>query len=363
MTTRTDGGPPVLVTGVAGFIGSHLAAALAADGARVVGIDDFDPFYDRTLKEANLARIDPDRLELVEADIRDGAAMRAAVERHRPHVVYHLAALTGVRPSITAPARYVDVNVGGLTSVLEAARAGGVERIVFASSSSVYGNNRKVPFAEDDPLEGPISPYAATKRAGELLCQTYCHLYAMRIGCARLFTVYGPGQRPDLAISRFMRAMSAGEPITMYGDGDSSRDYTFVDDVVAGLRATAGVLADRPLGFCRIWNLGGARPVTLRELVEAIAGVTGCVPRVDRLPPQPGDVERTFADLSRSRAELGYAPATALEEGLARQWAWMRERDQGSGFGVQEERAAAPSEPVTIVAAPHGCVPVADPKP
>lgn len=320
-----------LVTGAAGFIGSHVSAALLERGDRVIGLDSFDPFYGRPLKEANLGPLRGDRFHLVEADIRDRAATADLLVRFRPDSVIHLAALAGVRPSIAEPARYTSVNVDGLVSMLDATRAAGCARFLFASSSSVYGNNRKVPFAETDPVDEPISPYAATKRAGELICHAYSHLFGLAVGCARLFTVFGPAQRPDLAISRFMKLIAAGRPVPMFGDGTSSRDYTYVSDIVDGCLAADAVLAERGAGCFRIWNLGGSRPVALRDMIDAIAAVVGRPAAIDAQPPQPGDVDRTWADLARSRAELGYEPRVPFEEGLRRQW----ERSQVSNLKSQ----------------------------
>ncbi len=318
----------VVVTGAAGFIGSHLSAALLARGDRVIGVDNFDHFYDRGLKLANLAPLAPGRFELVESDIREREAIEALFRRTEPDALFHIAALAGVRPSIAHPGRYASVNVEGLVSVLEAARASECRRVVFASSSSVYGDHRTVPFSETDPVDEPISPYAATKRAGELICHTYSHLFGLSIGCVRLFTVFGPAQRPDLAISKFMRLVAADEEVPMFGDGTTSRDYTYIDDIVGGVLAVDDHLAARSApggaGFCRIWNLGGAHPVTLGAMIDAIGGVVGKPPRIRRLPMQPGDVERTWADLTRSRAELGYEPKTSLEDGLKKQWAWTQ---------------------------------------
>ncbi len=314
----------IVVTGVAGFIGSHLSASLLARGHRVTGVDNFDPFYERDAKQANLERVRDDRFELVEADIRDGEAMVALFERERPDTVFHIAALAGLRLSLQDPARYASVNVEGLVSVLEAARAAGCRRFVFASSSSVYGNAAKPgPFSETDPVDSPISPYAATKRAGELICHTYADLFDISIGCLRLFTVYGPAQRPDLAIGKFMRLIAEDRPVPMFGDGTTSRDYTYVDDIVAGALAADTRLGAERSGYFRIWNLGGSHPVTLREMIESIGRVMGRTPRVEQQPMQPGDVQRTWADVSRSRSELGYEPGTPFEEGLRRQWEWV----------------------------------------
>jgi UDP-glucuronate 4-epimerase len=316
----------VVVTGAAGFIGSHLCASMVAAGRRVIGIDNFDAFYPRALKQANLERVwarcgANATFEFVQADICNAPNMRELLQHHRPAAVFHMAALAGVRPSIAEPARYAQVNVNGTVSVLDAARSAGCRDLIFASSSSVYGNNKKVPFSEDDPVEEPISPYAATKRAGELICHTYAHLFGMRIAALRLFTVYGPCQRPDLAISRFMRLIAAGEEVTMFGDGTSSRDYTYIDDIVQGMIAAFNVLGQRKEGgFFRIWNLGNSHPITLAEMIDSIARAVGKPARIKRLPPQPGDVERTWADLKRSRSELGYLPQTTFVEGLRRQF-------------------------------------------
>lgn len=325
MTLPDHDGRPVLITGAAGFIGSHLAAALVARGRRVVGLDNFDPFYDRAIKKHNIATLDPSLFTFVECDIRDAEAVSRVTDTHRPGVIHHLAALAGVRSSIEQPARYASVNLDGLLTVLEAARRCDCRQLLFASSSSVYGDNSKAPFAEDDPVNAPISPYAATKRAGELLCHTYSHLYGLSIGALRFFTVFGPAQRPDLAISSFMRRIAASQPVPMFGDGTTSRDYTYIDDIIAGVLAAHRVIADSDDGFFRIWNLGGSHPVTLSEMIRAIADVIGRKPRIDQLPMQPGDVQRTWADLTRSRAELDYEPATSFHDGLARQWSWLQQ--------------------------------------
>ncbi len=320
--------PPVrrfILTGAAGFIGSHLVRALTARGDRVVGIDNFDPFYARSLKEANLAPLAGDRFELVTADVCDRAAMCEAFRGARPDAVVHLAALAGVRPSVRDPARFAQVNVGGLVSVLDATLAAGCRRFLFASSSSVYGNAATVPFSEADRADEPISPYAATKRAGEMICHAYAHLHGMSLASVRLFTVYGPAQRPDLAIASFMRRISAGEVIEMFGDGSTSRDYTYIDDIVAGVLAASDLVAGADPGFCRTFNLGGSHPVTLEDMIAAVAAVVGREPRVRAVAVPAGDVERTFADLTRSRDELGYDPRTPFSEGLERQWRWMEE--------------------------------------
>jgi UDP-glucuronate 4-epimerase len=247
----------------------------------------------------------------------------------RPTSIFHLAALAGVRPSIEAPARYASVNVDGLVSVLDAARRCECRRIAFASSSSVYGNNAKTPFAEIDPVDEPISPYAATKRAGELICHTYAHLFGMRIAALRFFTVYGPAQRPDLAISKFINLISAGHEVPMFGDGSTSRDYTYIEDIIHGVLAAHRHLEKQPEGFFRIYNLGSDHPIALAELIQSIARVVGKPARIKSLPRQPGDVERTWADVSRARAELGYAPRTPFHEGLQQQWRHVARLSRG----------------------------------
>ena len=311
----------VLVTGAAGFIGSHAAEALTARGYRVVGVDNFCDFYDRAWKEMNLRSISRP-VDVEEIDITDGAGISALVARTKPTAILHLAAMAGVRPSIEQPAYYARVNVEGTTHLLEAARLNGVKRFVFASSSSVYGNLAKVPFAEDDPVAEPISPYAATKRAGELIGYTFHHLYKLPVACLRFFTVYGPRQRPDLAIHKFTRLISAGNPVPFFGDGGTSRDYTYVDDIVAGIVAALERI-DR-FGY-RAYNLGGSSPVSLTELVQGLERAIGKSAILDRRPLQPGDVRRTFADLSRASAELGYEPTHTLDEGLAKFVGWFRE--------------------------------------
>jgi UDP-glucuronate 4-epimerase len=316
-----------LVTGAAGFIGSHLCERLVGAGHRVVGVDNFDPFYPESVKRANLAglRADP-RFTLVEADIRDPEEMGAAVDGAAGgsiDVVVHLAARAGVRPSIEEPFLYSQVNLDGTVAVLEWARRRGVRRFVFGSSSSVYGNNAKVPFSEADPVDHPISPYAATKRSGELLCHSYHHLYGMSVVCLRFFTVYGPRQRPDLAIHKFARLMADGLPIPMYGDGTTERDYTYVDDILQGVEGAIRYTArDQPV--FEIVNLGESRTTTLARLIDLIGAELGVRPKIERLPLQPGDVQRTFADVSRARELFGYEPTTPVEEGIPRFVHWFR---------------------------------------
>jgi UDP-glucuronate 4-epimerase len=288
-------------------------------------VDSFDDFYDPLVKRGNLeGALAGGGFSLVEADIRDPGLARAvaAAGGEGAGAIVHLAARAGVRPSISQPALYTDVNVSGTVAVLELARALGVRRFVFGSSSSVYGNNPRVPFAEDHPVDAPISPYAASKRAAELLCHTYTHLHGLSVACLRFFTVYGPRQRPDLAIHAFARKMAAGQPVPLFGDGSSQRDYTYVDDIVDGIEAALAFTARGPA--FEIFNLGESQTVTLLRLVELLAGAMGVEPRIEWKPPQPGDVERTFADVSKARGMLGYAPRVPVEAGIPRFVEWFR---------------------------------------
>jgi len=319
-TTGDRSGQTVLVTGAAGFIGSHLAEHLLHQGARVVGVDNLNHFYDPAVKRRNLAVLQAHPgFEAVTLDIRQREAMRELAEARRPDAIVHLAAMAGVRPSIDDPSLYAEVNVQGTVNVLDAARAAATRTVAVASSSSVYGNNDKIPFAETDPVDHPISPYAATKKACELIAHTYAHLFGLAIPCLRFFTVYGPRQRPDLAISKFLRRIRDDQPIPVFGDGSTSRDYTYIDDIVAGVLAAM----DRAEGY-RVYNLGGSQPISLAEMIETIEAVVGKPARRDVQPMQPGDVQRTYADLSRSQAELNYQPTTSFREGVQRQWGWMQ---------------------------------------
>lgn len=288
----------------------------------MIGVDNFCDFYDRSWKEMNLACIakSASKIDVEEMDITDGAAISRLIATAKPTAILHLAAMAGVRPSIEQPAYYASVNVVGTTNLLQAAVTSGVKKFLFASSSSVYGNLSRVPFSELDPVGEPISPYAATKRSGELICHAFWHLYRLPIFCLRFFTVYGPRQRPDLAIHKFTRLISRGQPVPVFGDGSTSRDYTFVDDIVAGI-GSALERCDR----YRIYNLGGSEPVTLAHLIEELEAAIGKTAIINRLPMQLGDVERTYADLTRSKAELGYQPKITLAEGLRRFVAWYRE--------------------------------------
>jgi UDP-glucuronate 4-epimerase len=310
----------ILVTGGAGFIGSHLCEALLRAERDVVALDNFDDFYDPDVKRANVAHcLRSPRFRLVEGDIRDEAAVDALLRGGDVEMIVHLAARAGVRPSIERPLLYQDVNVGGTAVLLEAARRRAVRKFIFASSSSVYGNNKKVPFAESDNVDYPISPYAATKKAAELLCHTYHHLFGVDITCLRLFTVYGARQRPDLAIHKFAQLIEAGEPIPFFGDGSMERDHTYIDDIIDGVLRTI----ERCEGY-HFYNLGESRPVSLTDLVAAIEAALGKKAIINRLPPQPGDVLRTYADVTLARRDLGYKPRTRLEDGLKRFVAWLR---------------------------------------
>ena len=317
----------ILVTGAAGFIGSHTSASLIADGHDVVGIDNFDPFYDRRTKESNLqGLLEADNFQFVEADIRDRDRMAELFAAHAPlDAVLHLAARAGVRPSIQDPVGYEQVNIAGTVNLLQAAIArDDVPKFIFASSSSVYGNNPKVPFSESDPVDNPISPYAATKKACELICHTYHHLYQLPVTCLRFFTVFGPRQRPDLAINKFARSILAGRPIEMFGDGTTSRDYTYIDDIVAGVRSAI----DRCSGY-EIINLGSKHPITLADMIATVAGACGREPIVQRKPMQPGDVNRTFADVEKAARLLDYEPTTPFAQGVGRQVEWLKANMDG----------------------------------
>lgn len=315
----------VLVTGAAGFIGSHLAEALLARGDEVIGVDNFDPFYPLEVKRRNLqTALSLPGFQFHQTDILDAAGMGALLTPDT--VLVHLAARPGVRPSIADPAGYARVNLEGTTALLAAARDRGVSRIVFGSSSSVYGDDTAPPFREDAPAIGPLSPYAASKRGGELMLQALAPICGFRAAALRFFTVYGPRQRPDLAIHAFARRILAGETITLFGDGSQSRDYTYVADIVKGIVATIDWTAGAPVGL-EPFNLGGSHPVPLRDMVAALGRALNREPRVQWAPMQPGDVQHTWADLAKSGRILGYRPETSFEEGLRRFAAWLEEPD------------------------------------
>ncbi|MDZ7384750.1 MAG: GDP-mannose 4,6-dehydratase [candidate division KSB1 bacterium] len=310
----------ILITGAAGFIGSHLAERLLQEQHTIVGLDDFNDFYDPAVKRANVqALLEKDDFYLVEGDIRDLTALKRLFSQERFDAIIHLAARAGVRPSIREPLLYQEVNCLGTNNLLEMARQHGVQKFLFASSSSVYGANRKVPFAEDDPVDHPVSPYAATKKAGELLCYTYHHLFGISVSCLRFFTVYGPRQRPDMAIHKFTRLIDGGERVPMFGDGSSRRDYTYITDIIDGVVAAL----ERCQGYA-IYNLGESRTVELRYLIELISSCLGKRPHVEVLPEQPGDVPITYADISRAQKELDYAPKVPIEEGIPQFVEWYR---------------------------------------
>lgn len=308
----------VLVTGGAGFIGSHLVEKLLAEGHDVVIVDDFNDFYDPQIKRENIAAV-AKNATVHEVDLRDGDGVAGLFQREKFDAIVHLAARAGVRPSIQQPQLYYDTNVAGTLHLLEGARASGVERFVFASSSSVYGAAKRVPFSEEEHLTQTLSPYAATKIGGEFLCSTYSHLYKMRIVGLRYFTVYGARQRPDLAIHQFTRKVYAGEPIDQFGDGTTRRDYTYIDDIIQGTMAAlkyGGPMFD-------VFNLGESDTIQLKDLIGAIERTLGKKAKINRLPEQPGDMSLTCADISKARKLLGYDPKTKFEDGLPKFVDWF----------------------------------------
>jgi UDP-glucuronate 4-epimerase len=341
----------ILITGGAGFIGSHLARRLLGRGDRVTALDDFNDFYDPALKRENVATTrralaagEDGRFALAEGDIRDAALVDGLFARGRFDAVVHLAARAGVRPSLREPVLYEDVNCIGTLRLLEAARRHGPGIFLFGSSSSVYGINSKVPFAEADEVNQPISPYATTKRAGELLCYNYHHLYGLRTACLRFFTVYGPAQRPEMAIHKFTDLIARGETVPLYGDGSSRRDYTYVDDIVDGLLATL----DLAPGF-EILNLGGADTTSLADLIRWIGAELAVEPRIEYLPLQPGDVPITYADVSKAARLLAYSPQVPIREGIRRFVAWYVERHGRPAAGhTLPAPQAAPIAPTPI---------------
>lgn len=313
-----------LVTGGAGFIGSHLVDRLLAEpGARVTVVDNFDPFYARALKEGNISSHRGDAaFRSVEGDMLDDLVLEQVLGPAAPPVdtIVHIAAKAGVRPSIADPLGYHRVNVTGTLKLLEAARKAGVPHFVLASSSSVYGENPHVPWKESERGLVPISPYAATKLAAEQFARVYADLHGMKVTTLRFFTVYGPRQRPDLAIHQFFRNISTGRPILQFGDGGTRRDYTFIDDIINGVR---GAMARTKGERHEVYNLGNSATIDLRSLIQAIEDVMGRKAIIERRPEQPGDVPRTFADVTKAREHLGYVPATSIHEGLRHFHAWF----------------------------------------
>lgn len=313
---------PVLITGGAGFIGSHLAENLVAEGYRVICIDDFNDYYDPRIKWENIAGLQArPEFRLVKGDITDNETLEKIFSAWKINQVVHLAARAGVRPSLRQPALYEKVNVGGTINLLEQCVKHQVKKFVFGSSSSVYGEQDQIPFSEEDRIERPISPYAATKRAAELICYTYHHLYQLSVTCLRFFTVYGPRQRPEMAIHKFTSLIYQRQPIPLYGDGSSSRDYTFISDIISGVRAAIS----RNFGY-EIINLGNSSPIQLKELVRLIEDSLGLKARIDFQPPQSGDVTRTYADISKAQKLLGYHPEVPIEEGIALFVDWFKRR-------------------------------------
>ena len=313
----------ILVTGGAGFIGSHVSEKLVQRGEHLCILDNFNDFYDPAIKEANVAALAAhDSVRLVRGDIRDSDLLAELFATENFDAVIHLAAMAGVRPSLTDPLLYADVNIRGTQLLLKELEERPQVKMVFASSSSVYGANQKVPFAEDDRVPTPVSPYAASKRAGELFCCTHHHLYGNDVSCLRFFTVYGPRQRPEMAIHKFVRKCLDGDPIPFFGDGTTRRDYTYIEDIVQGV---IGAL-DRSKGFA-IYNLGESQTISLTELVEAIGEVCGREPVLDRHPSQPGDMLQTYADVTKARRDLGYDPRVGLQDGLGRFLEWYRDHE------------------------------------
>ena len=319
----------ILVTGGAGFIGSHLSERLLKEGNKLLVIDNFNNYYDPAIKRNNIEEVKKSCVEnnislenykVFEGDIRDNEFLRE-VFSNKIDLIMHLAAMAGVRPSIEDPSLYYDVNITGTVNLLERCRENNIKQFVFASSSSVYGNNEKVPFAETDRVDNPISPYAATKKSGELLCHTYHHLFDMNIACLRFFTVYGPRQRPDLAINKFTSLIMQDKEIPFYGDGTTSRDYTYVEDIVTGIVSSINYVNSSDKIF-EIFNIGGDKTISLIEMVETIEEVLAKKAKLNRLPMQPGDVNRTCADITHSKEIIGYNPQTTFKEGIKKFIEW-----------------------------------------
>ena len=310
----------ILVTGIAGFIGSNLGEHLIKSDAKIIGIDNFDPFYDRQVKENNLSILKlSSNFTFFEGDICNADFLNSILSNEKPDLVIHLAAKAGVRPSILNPFEYYNTNVIGTLNLLEAMKTSGCKRLIFGSSSSIYGNNKKVPFSEEDNVDYPISPYAATKKAGELLCYNYHHLYGFDIFCLRFFTVYGQRQRPDLAIYKFTKYILEGKPLPFYGDGETERDYTYIDDIIHGIMRAVNNLK----GYSII-NLGESNTISLFKLVSVLETQIGKKAILEKLPMQPGDVEKTYADISKAKQVLGYNPTFSFEDGIKEFVDWFK---------------------------------------
>jgi len=322
----------VLVTGGAGFIGSHLIERLLSDKNRVIIIDNFNDYYDPKIKERNIRRLietkekinlDDDHLKIYRGDIRDNLLIKKVFNENKVDYVVHLAAMAGVRQSIQIPEKYYDVNINGTLNILEACKKWKIQKFIFASSSSVYGNNENVPFSENDNVDKPISPYAASKKAGELLCYAYHHLNNISIACLRFFTVYGPRQRPDLAIHKFTKLIFNNEEIPFYGNGYTERDYTYIDDIIDGITKTIEWI-DKNEKQYEIFNLGESKTISLNQMIETLEKIIGEKAIINRLPTQPGDVNKTFADITKSKKILGYNPKTNFEEGIIKFIEWYK---------------------------------------
>jgi len=313
----------ILITGAAGFIGSHLAEALVKDH-EVIGVDNFNDFYDIRIKRNNIKELAQfDNFRIIKVDIRNMSDLEDVFSHNKPDMVIHLAAMAGVRPSIADPVLYTEVNINGTVNLLEECKKHKIKKFIFASSSSVYGNNKKVPFAEDDPVDNPISPYASTKKAGELICHTYHHLEDISMALLRFFTVYGPRQRPDLAIHKFTTKIINDEAIPVFGDGTTQRDYTYIDDIIDGILKSIEFVNSG----CNyeIFNLGESQTISLTDMIGTIEDALGKKAKKEILPLQPGDVERTFADITKAKKILGYDPGTNFKEGIDKFIKWIRE--------------------------------------
>ena len=315
----------ILITGAAGFIGSHLTDNLLKRGDVIGGVDNFDPFYDVSIKEKNIEQARSHRsFSLYRSDICDNSELNEIIQKEQPDIIIHIAAKAGVRPSILDPLGYYRTNVEGTINLLECCKKFKINKFIFASTSSIYGNNQKVPFAEEDPVDFPISPYAASKKSAELFCHTYHHLYGINIFALRFFTVYGPRQRPDLAIHKFFRLIAEGKSIPVYGDGTTCRDYTYIDDIIQGV--IRGV--DRISGF-EIINLGESKTISLSDLIHLIEEIAGTAVKKEFMPLQPGDVQQTYADINKARKVLDYDPRTHMQDGLQKFYDWfMKSKSQ-----------------------------------